>query len=245
LGLGDGIEQENSPVTIPGVSGINSISLGGNQFSLFLKADGTVLGTGFNGQGELGHGHFTNQLTPVVIPSLSEVTSISAGRGHSLFLMADKSVMATGDSTPLGRGLTTSYQNTPGAVLGMVEVSRVVASGTQSLFLKTDGNVWVAGYGNNGQLGLGTTTNQASPVFVPGMVGETQIAVRGGLDVLAFSEGRQYHVGYGVQLSGTTGYTTNTNSLPYLDASLDPRYFWSCNHLIICIEDRWDSVGDG
>jgi alpha-tubulin suppressor-like RCC1 family protein/cyclophilin family peptidyl-prolyl cis-trans isomerase len=139
-----------------------AISAGLNH-SIFLKTEGTVWATGYNGSGQLGDGSTSSRSTPVQV--LSGVSAISAGHVHSLFLKTDGTLWATGRNVEgqLGDGSTTN-RNTPVQVLS--GVSAISAGETHSLFLKTDGTVWATGYNGAGQLGDGSKTNQSTPVQV-------------------------------------------------------------------------------
>src|SRR5207247_2415651 len=91
-----------TPVAATGLgagSGLVAIAAGGNEYTLALKSDGSVLAWGFNGNGELGDGTTTNRTTPVGVTGLgagSGVVAISAGEAHSLALKSDGSVLAWG-----------------------------------------------------------------------------------------------------------------------------------------------------
>ncbi len=82
---------------VAGLSNVTAIAAG-QEHTLALRSDGTVWGFGTNGFGELGSaipvGNMTT--TPVKIPGLSNIISISAGGGHSLALGADGSIWAFG-----------------------------------------------------------------------------------------------------------------------------------------------------
>src|SRR5208282_1515026 len=107
-GLGDGTFANaphygtNQPELIVS-SNVTAIA-GGGTHSLFLKSDGSLWAMGFNAFGQLGDGTYGdgNGLTqstnrPEQIVS-SNVTAISAGYGHSLFLKSDGSLWAMGEN---------------------------------------------------------------------------------------------------------------------------------------------------
>ena len=141
------------------------ISAGGGH-SLFLKSGGSVWASGDNGSGGLGDGTTANQSTPVQV--MSGVAAISAGGyqyvSHSLFLMTDGTVWASGSNAygQLGDGTTTDRSTPVQVMSGVVAIS---AGKSHSLFLKSDGSAWASGR-NNGALGDGTTGNRHTPVQV-------------------------------------------------------------------------------
>src|SRR5664280_2633067 len=63
-----------------------SVSAGGN-FTMFLKADGTLWATGENTYGQLGDGTTTDKSVPV--PVMTGVRSVSAGNSHTMILKTD------------------------------------------------------------------------------------------------------------------------------------------------------------
>jgi alpha-tubulin suppressor-like RCC1 family protein len=147
----------------------------GQHFNLFLKSDGTVYSCGYNGYGELGNNTTTDQSIPVQVLTgtsgcgtyLCNITAISAGQNHSLFLKNDGTVWACGanSSGQLGDG-TTTQRNTPVQVNGLTGIIAVSAGWNHSLFLKNDGTVWACGDNANGQLGDNTTVMRTAPVQV-------------------------------------------------------------------------------
>ena len=105
LGLGNFDTPQPSPVTIPDFGNITAISAG-EFFTLFLKADGTVLATGDNTFGQLGDGTQTVRSSPVAVINLSNVVATSASQLHSLALLQDGTMMAWGRNAEgqLGNG---------------------------------------------------------------------------------------------------------------------------------------------
>ena len=58
----------------------------GGYYSLALKSDGTLWAWGNNDCGQLGDGTDTDRWSPVPVPGLTDVASVSAGGWHSLAL---------------------------------------------------------------------------------------------------------------------------------------------------------------
>ena len=84
----------------------------GNNHSLALSSDGTVLAWGRNTEGQLGDGTTTSRTTPVAVrlPDGVTVTDIAAGGDHSLAPTSTGSALAWGgnDFGQLGDGTTTN-----------------------------------------------------------------------------------------------------------------------------------------
>jgi len=108
--------------------------------------------------------------------SAGKVIDVASGPQHTLFLMEDKIVWASGwnDSGQLGDG-TTKFGTSPVQVTEMENVSAIAVGSTHSLFLKEDGSVWGCGYHGHGQLGRESTAPSLTPVQIPGIEGVVAI----------------------------------------------------------------------
>ena len=104
--LGDGTTTNRSnPVQVVDgsgnpLSGVVGISAG-NDHTVYLKVDGTVLAVGANSNGQLGDGTTTNRSNPVQVVDgsgnpLSGVVGISAGYYYTVYLKEDGTVWAVG-----------------------------------------------------------------------------------------------------------------------------------------------------
>ncbi len=137
-GQATGVPNSNPPNSSAGavmvgghlLSGVVAIAAG-QIHSLALRADGTVVGWGYNSYGEATGvptttGDFDNS-GPVVIGGrvLSNVVAIAAGWYHSLALKADGTVVGWGDNSA---GETT-------IPAGLSNVVAIAANGYQSVFL--------------------------------------------------------------------------------------------------------------
>lgn len=135
----------------------------GFYHSLALCDDGTVIGWGYNDEGELGDGSTATALVPVAVDAGGAlagkfVTRISAGQYHALALCKDGTLVAWGYNArgQLGDGTTTD-RHAPVAVklagvLAEKTVTAPAAGGLHSLLRFSDGTL--AGWGDNsrGQL---------------------------------------------------------------------------------------------
>ena len=147
----------------------------GSNFNLLLRADGTLLGVGYNASGQLGDGTSTIRNGPVFIAS--GVAQMAAGASHSLFVKTDGTLWAMGSNYygQLGDGTTTDG-STPVQVAN--NVASVSASNSHSLFIKTDGSLWAMGENSFRQLGDGTTTQRLSPVQIATGVAQASAGVQ-------------------------------------------------------------------
>jgi len=192
-GNGTAPTDQHTPVQVSGLgpgSGVVGIAAGGSH-AFALKRDGTVLGWGNNGSGELGDGTTTDRPTPVQVSGLgpgSGVVDIAAGETFSLALKADGTVLAWGNnqSGELGDGTAPTDQHTPVQVSGLGPGSgilEVVGGGAHSLALKADGTVLAWGNNKSGELGDGSApADQHTPVPVALPAGARALDIAAGLE---------------------------------------------------------------
>ena len=160
LGLGDSTHRYTFTQLTTNVKQV----ICGNNHTFVLKNDGSVWACGQNSSGQLGLGH-TNTVETLtqVTTNINDVKQIACGYNHSYILKNDGSVWSTGANTygKLGLGDTTN-RNTFTLVTTNInnDVKQIACGGEHAVILKNDGSVWVTGYGYNGQLGLGDTTNR-------------------------------------------------------------------------------------
>ncbi len=155
-------------------TGVTQTATGGN-FSLALKNDGTVWSWGLNINGQLGINSTIDQSTPGMVTTstgnLSGITQIAAGTSHSLAVKNDGTLWSwgIGSGGRLGDG-TSQQRNRPVQVVtasgALTGVTAAAGGDVFSMALKSDGTVWSWGGNANGQLGIGTTTQQTQAVQV-------------------------------------------------------------------------------
>jgi alpha-tubulin suppressor-like RCC1 family protein len=189
----------------------------GNNFTLVLKADGTVVGFGQNYFGQLGtttnNSTYNPNPTPTQIPGLTNVISIAAGHTWGVALRSDGTVWTFGYNFygQLGRTPNSSPNPTPTQVTGLDKVTAIAAGEDHTLALRADGTVW--GFGTNGIGELGNAipvgTVSATPVQIPGLSHITAIAAGSAHSLVLRSDGRVLAFGY--NFFGQLGNTTNNN----------------------------------
>jgi predicted CxxxxCH...CXXCH cytochrome family protein len=172
--LGDGTSADKSTPTQvstlgPG-SGVTAVAAG-NDHSLALKSDGSVLAWGYNYYGQLGDNTTNTSNTPVQVYGLESgagVTAIATGSNHSLAVKSDGSLWAWGYNSygQLGNNSTNSSSIPVQILPAGSGVIAVAAGNAHSVALKSDGSVWAWGKNDLGQLGDGTTTQRKQPVKV-------------------------------------------------------------------------------
>ncbi|MFI8822397.1 hypothetical protein [Streptomyces sp. NPDC053431] len=205
------------------LTGVVAISAG-HDFTLALRANGTVVAWGENIYGQLGTGITSAYATvPVVVGNgnTNQVTAISAGGAHALALRTGGTVQSWGrnDSGQLGNGKTTD-SSTPVTVCAvgqtapcddyLFDATAVSAGEAHSLALAADGTVHSWGDNSSGQLGNGTTANSSAPVQVGGLTGVRSLGAGYRHSVAARTDGTVR--GWGRNDSGQLGNGTTTDS---------------------------------
>ncbi|MCC6937719.1 MAG: T9SS type A sorting domain-containing protein [Flavobacteriales bacterium] len=188
MGIGGGPFFDDQPTPVqPAISNVMAIACGGH-YLLALKNDGTVWSIGLDNYGQLGNdAAFANLATYVQVATLTDITAISAGGGHSLALKSDGTVWSWGADFQgqLGNDAALVNQPTPVQVASLTGVIGISAGSQHSLALKSDGTVWSWGDDEFGQLGDDVASvDHATPVQVATLTDISEIAA-GGLHCLA------------------------------------------------------------
>ncbi len=118
----------------------------GKNFTVSLKANGTVWTYGLNDKGQLGIGNNESKNTPVKVEALSNVIQISTGYNHTLVLLKNGKVYSfgEGDKGQLGDGMEEN-SNAPVKVDGLSNIVKVDAWKNSSFAIDKDGKVYAWG----------------------------------------------------------------------------------------------------
>jgi alpha-tubulin suppressor-like RCC1 family protein len=182
--LGDGTTNNRSvPVAVTTsagttLSGVTHISAGSSHTCAVL-ADSTARCWGSNGDGRLGDGTNNNDRhVPVTVvntgagTTLSGITHISAGGGHTCAVLADSTARCWGSGSygRLGDGTTTN-RSVPVAVTtsagtALSGVTHISAGAEYTCAVLNGGTAHCWGANWSGQLGDSTTTDRLIPVAV-------------------------------------------------------------------------------
>jgi alpha-tubulin suppressor-like RCC1 family protein len=216
--LGDGtLTDRTTPGPVVGLSGVTQVSAG-HFHALALKSDGTVWAWGSDVAGELGDGvPDTIGLTAKPVPGLTGMVQVAAGSFDSMALRNDGTVWAWGanDHFQLGNN-GTQDRATPGTVPFLGGITQIANGGSTGLAMSgTNGNVWGWGLNDQGQAGVGTTTDVHLATFLQSTIGVTQIAA-GGDHSLAVMGTDHALLAWGDNSRGALGDgTTNSTTIPH------------------------------
>jgi alpha-tubulin suppressor-like RCC1 family protein len=172
---GNGEDQRSilMPTPVPGLTGVAAVS-SGDDHSLALMGNGTVMAWGANQKGQLGIGSSTGPEScafpsicsrhPMPVPGIAGAVAVAAGRDFSLALLGDGTVMAwgadivgqLGDGTGVSSGC--ECVDHPVAVPGLSGVRAIAAGAYDGMALLDDGTVRSWGNDSFAELGNGTNT---------------------------------------------------------------------------------------
>ncbi|MGW1116336.1 RCC1 domain-containing protein [Streptomyces tanashiensis] len=233
--LGDGSTAGSS--SVPGRACGNAICTtplgkavqvaGGDDHSIALLEDGSVVAWGANLSGQLGDGTNTARTTPVKVCAVGEtapcasflkgVVAVAAGDVHSLALLTDGTVVSWGNNGfgQLGEGSAVNHETTPVRVCAvggtapctsyLSNVTSIAGGYQHSLALLSDGHVRSWGLNDTGQLGDGTTDFRISPVAVGSLSDVVSIAAGTTHSVASRSDGSAFTWGSGEALGDGSG----------------------------------------
>ena len=204
---------------------IAQVSAGGVH-TCALATDGTAACWGWNFDGELGNGTYTDSWVPVAVDvsgvlNGKTLAQVSAGPYHTCALATDGTAACWGDngSGQLGNG-TNIHSSVPVAVdtsgvLNGKTLAQVSAGGGHTCALATDGTAACWGASAYGQLGNGANTDSWVPVAVDtsgALNGKTlaQVSAGGNQTCALATDGTAACWGY--NWYGQLGNGTNTDS---------------------------------
>jgi alpha-tubulin suppressor-like RCC1 family protein len=152
----------------------------GDNYTIVLMTDNTIYGGGYNINGQLGIGNYTNQSSFTSMTNYTGLTpkAIACGGFHTIVLMTDGSLYGTGSNYG---GILTNLPYQSSSLTLMTNSTdktphSILAGHIQTIVLMTDGTIYGAGDNYEGQLGLGTTTRAYSLQLVPNLTSVNKLA---------------------------------------------------------------------
>jgi len=170
----------STPSLISNLSNVIMVKAGNNH-SLALLNNGTIMAWGFNDRGQLGNGTTNNSSSPVTVLDINNAIAIAAGDKHSIALLSDGTIKAWGSNefNQLGNSTnagTTTANSTALSVLNITNAIAIASGSNHCLVLLNDNTVRTWGRNADGQLGNGTITNSFTPVTVTSVTNAIGIA---------------------------------------------------------------------
>lgn len=159
-----GNSSDGDKVKVPQqmTTGVKAVSAG-NDYTMFLKTDGSLWACGEGSYGRLGTGstETKNRIPKQVMTGVKTMSTAS----HSMILKNDGSLWACGWNYrgQLGDGTTTN-RSTPIKV--MTDVSDMSAGGLHTIIVQKDGTIWSCGLNEYGELGDGTNIDRYTPMNI-------------------------------------------------------------------------------
>ena len=179
LGFKD-TEYRRSPEVIPltnfGNQSIKQVATG-HAHSIVLAENGRVFACGDNNHGQLGLGDRTNPKAPTEILRANfhnqSIKQVATGHTHSIFLTENGRVFVSGHDGWGQLGLFSVLESYPTEIsldcFSGESIKQVAAGQSYSIFVTQNGKVFVCGYNNKGQLGIGKrdTSHLDVPTEIP------------------------------------------------------------------------------
>jgi alpha-tubulin suppressor-like RCC1 family protein len=136
---------------------------------LAIKTNGTLWAWGMNNTGITGaDSNITIVLSPIQVGTASDWATIESGFGHVVALKTNGTLWSwgAGGQGQTADGLPAAYfRNTP-LQIG-TDIWKAISVGSQSSFaVKGDGTLWGWGENSNGELGIGSNTDQTTTVQI-------------------------------------------------------------------------------
>ena len=204
-------DKRSSPVQVGALTTWYKLSAGsydnnaGAHF-LAVKTDGTMWAWGYNSNGQLGLSDTYARSSPVQIGALTGWAEVAAGVFSSMALKTDGTLWSWGKNAygVLGRGTKNpgNDYSSPVQIGALTTWSKIAMSELTAAAIKTDGTLWMWGFGYQGQLGLGVsgfTASRSSPVQVGALTTWAAVSVTRVSTFAVKTDGTMWAWGYNGQ----------------------------------------------
>lgn len=172
-----------------------------------IRTDGTLWAWGLDENGALGTGtaHGTYQLTPIQVGTATNWSKVQPGYGHKIALTTNAQLYTWGYnylSGQLGVGTTETARSTPSQI-GGADWAGISGGTNHTIALKTNGEIWLWGNNDDGQMGRGAVSGDwsvTSPIQLT--IPSVSIAITSGSQSIC--------TGASVTFTATAAYTSTT-----------------------------------
>lgn len=184
----------------------------GSDFTILLRSDGTIMGSGDNAHEQLGAipGPPFSAVFTTFFNKVDRIAQI-ANQANSFVLKSDGTVWSFGDKDYVGF-TTSNHVTTATQIPTLSNIIAIGATNNTGMALEVDGNVWVWGKNTSGECGQGTTTSlYTTPTLITGLsdiiyldgtiqgslYGSNACAIDVSGDLYAWGNNRKYVLGDG------------------------------------------------
>ena len=140
--------------------------MGMGYHNVVIKDD-KLYGCGLNTSGELGLGHTNSPVSGLKkIPGITNIKMVAIGGNHTLVLLNDGTVYATGANGNGQLGLNdTTNRSTFTKIDTLANIKFITCGYFNSFAITEDGDVYAWGINNYGELGLGDNIDKIIPTL--------------------------------------------------------------------------------
>jgi alpha-tubulin suppressor-like RCC1 family protein len=143
----------------------------GQTFTIAIATNGTLWAWGQNNYGQLGDGTLINKSIPTQIGTDNTWTKIATGSTHALAIKNNGTLWGwgAGNYGQQGDNIDSEHNIIIPTQIGTDTNWKEISAGDATTFaIKTNGTLWVCGFGNEGQLGIGITVDK---IFILTQIG--------------------------------------------------------------------------
>lgn len=155
-----------------------SIAAGENH-TVALQADGTILGWGENKNGQLGSTETQRSFVPTIIFKADGLSKVFAGWSHSAALTESGEVYTWGQNNYGQLGAQRPDPSRPELVPGLEEVGELSLGSEHNLALCKGGKLFCWGWNEHGNCGTGNTKDVTKPTQLFAKGGKVRYAAAG------------------------------------------------------------------
>jgi alpha-tubulin suppressor-like RCC1 family protein len=169
---------KNKPTRVTGsVSSWKDVKAGWNHVCATDQSDNLYC-WGLGGFGAIGHGAWTNVLTPVAVPGMTGITSFGTGGDATCAIKSNGTLWCWGLNThaQLGDGTVTST-NSPAQIGAATDWTTITPGNGHTCGQRTDNKTYCWGHNLKGQVGIGAINgnNETQIQAVSGVANLTQV----------------------------------------------------------------------
>ncbi|MBJ6362770.1 fibronectin type III domain-containing protein [Paenibacillus sp. GCM10012307] len=156
LGIGTITASQTSPKEVAGLTNVKAITVGSN-FSFAVLVDGSVMGWGYNLNGQLGTGTTSTVNSPAKITDLSNIDYVAAGINHTWAFTTNGEIYVWGNNSSSQLGIKSSLvtnQLKPKLLQQLGSINSIYLGSYTSFVTDQNNQTWALGLNDYSQLGL-------------------------------------------------------------------------------------------